>query len=131
MKFKFLPTSSGLAELIQLVFVQYVSPNNVLLIDSNYSSVSFTGSFNTVDTKTILNDPWFSSINTLLIKKYSNLLGNYPQIVSLQEAQPYFKIVYQFADTNYSFIVLYDYFQNRILQGNLTSLKTVTTYTQA
>lgn len=131
MKFKFLPTSSGLAELIQLVFVQYVSPNNVLLIDSNYSSVSFTGSFNTVDTKTILNDPWFSSINTLLIKKYSNLLGNYPQIVSLQEAQPYFKIVYQVADTNYSFIVLYDYFQNRILQGNLTSLKTVTTYTQA
>ena len=131
MKFKFLPTSSGLAELIQLVFVQYVSPNNVLLIDSNYSSVSFTGSFNTVDTKTILNDPWFSSINTLLIKKYSNLLGNYPQIVSLQEAQPYFKIVYQFADTNYSFIVLYDYFQNRILHGNLTSLKTVTTYTQA
>jgi hypothetical protein len=131
LKFKFLPTSSGLAELIQLVFVQYVSPNNVLLIDSNYSSVSFTGSFNTVDTKTILNDPWFSSINTLLIKKYSNLLGNYPQIVSLQEAQPYFKIVYQFADTNYSFIVLYDYFQNRILQGNLTSLKTVTTYTQA
>jgi hypothetical protein len=131
LKFKFLPTSSGLAELIQLVFVQYVSPNNVLLIDSNYSSVSFTGSFNTVDTKTILNDPWFSSINTLLIKKYSNLLGNYPQIVSLQEAQPYFKIVYQVADTNYSFIVLYDYFQNRILQGNLTSLKTVTTYTQA
>lgn len=131
MKFKFLPTSSGLAELIQLVFVQYVSPNNVLLIDSNYSSVSFTGSFNTVDTKTILSDPWFSSINTLLIKKYSNLLGNYPQIVSLQEAQPYFKIVYQVADTNYSFIVLYDYFQNRILQGNLTSLKTVTTYTQA
>ena len=131
MKFKFLPTSSGLAELIQLVFVQYVSPNNVLLIDSNYSSFSFTGSFNTVDTKTILNDPWFSSINTLLIKKYSNLLGNYPQIVSLQEAQPYFKIVYQVADTNYSFIVLYDYFQNRILQGNLTSLKTVTTYTQA
>jgi hypothetical protein len=131
LKFKFLPTSSGLAELIQLVFVQYVSPNNVLLIDSNYSSVSFTGSFNTVDTKTILNDPWFSSINTLLIKKYSNLLGNYPQIVSLQEAQPYFKIVYQVADTNYSFIVLYDYFQNRILQGNLTSLRTVTTYTQA
>jgi len=131
LKFKFLPTSSGLAELIQLVFVQYVSPNNVLLIDSNYSSVSFTGSFNTVDTKTILSDPWFSSINTLLIKKYSNLLGNYPQIVSLQEAQPYFKIVYQVADTNYSFIVLYDYFQNRILQGNLTSLKTVTTYTQA
>ena len=114
-----------------MVFVQYVSPNNCLLIDSNFSSLSFTGLFNTVDTKTILNDPWFSSINILLIKKYSNLLGNYPQIVSLQEAQPYFKIVYQVADTNYSFIVLYDYFQNRILQGNLTSLKTVTTYTQA
>jgi hypothetical protein len=130
LKFQVLPISSNLNSIVENVLVQYISSNNCLLIDSNYSSLSSNLTYLSIDTKTAINDVYISSINALLIKKYNNLLGNAPTIVSLDEALPYYKLVYQVSNSNYSFIILYDYFQNRILQGNLTIYKLMT-YTQA
>jgi hypothetical protein len=81
--FKILPISSNLSTIIEDVLVQCVSSNNYLLIDSNYSSLNSNASFIAIDPKIILTDVWVSSINTLLIRKYNNLLGNNPIIVSL------------------------------------------------
>jgi hypothetical protein len=128
--FKVLPISSGLTSVIETVLVQYISTNNCLLIDSNYTGLSSNLSWNALDNKAILSDPFIAAINTLLLNKYGNLLGKSPTIVSLALALPYYQVVYQVDSTNYSFIILYDYFQNRILQGNLTTSKSVTTYTQ-
>lgn len=130
LSFKVLPVSSALSSVVQNVLVQYISTNNCLLIDSNYSALNTTLAWNALDNKAILSDPFISAINTLLINKYGNLLGKSPTIVSIALALPYYQLVYQIESTNYSFVILYDYFQNRILQGNLTTSKSVTTYTQ-
>lgn len=131
LSFKVLPVSSALISVIETVLVQYISTNNCLLINSNYSALNSTFTWNALDNTVILSDTFISAINTLLINKYNNLLGNIPTIVSIAVAPPYYQLVYQVDSTNYSFIVLYDYFQNRILQGNLTTSKAVTTYTQS
>jgi hypothetical protein len=131
LSFRVLPVSSGLTPIIQTVIVQYISTNNCLLIDSSYSNLNGTLNWTATDNRAILSDSFISAINTLLINKYSNLLGRSPTIVSLALALPFYQIVYQVDTTNYSFIILYDYFQNRILQGNLTTSRSVTTSTQA
>lgn len=112
--FRVLPVSSPLVSIVQTVFVQYVGPNNCLLIDSNYTNIT-APAWTNLDNKAILTNPFLSAINTLLVRKYANLLGSNPTIVSLAQALPYYQMVYRVDSTNYSFIVLYDYFQNRIL----------------
>jgi hypothetical protein len=128
---KVLPVSSGLTSIVENVLVQYIGPKNCLLIDSNYSGLSSNLSWTAIDNKAILSDPFIAAINGLLRQKYGNLLGSNPTIASLAEALPYYQVVYQVDSTSYSFIVLYDYFQNRILQGNLTTYKAVSTSSQS
>jgi hypothetical protein len=53
-------------------------------------------------------------------------LGTTPSILSIAQQPPLYQITYQASESNYSFYVLYDYLQNRIISGNITINKQTT-----
>ena len=78
MKFQVVSVSSKSNPVVQDVLVQYVGSKNCLLIESNYSSLSDNITYASVNPSIASSDVWLGSINSLLVKKYGNLLGSNP-----------------------------------------------------
>jgi len=95
-----------------------VERNIFKLIDSNYSSavLGSTLPLQTVNSLSILDDVWLHKINNIIMAQYGNLLGQQPSILSIEQRPPFYKISYQASgNSNYTFLILYDYLQNRII----------------
>ena len=69
--------------------------------------------------RSIVNDPWALRIHQMLQGRYYSQLSQ-ARLVELYKAEPYFKLVYEKGRMKWSFIALYDYFQKRIIAGNVT-----------
>ena len=102
--------------LVQTVYIQ-VGANSYQLIDSNYSSAVLSSplSLQAIDSLTILDDVWLHKINNIIMAQYGNLLGRQPSIHSIAQRAPFYKISYQTGTSTYTFMILYDYLQNRII----------------
>jgi hypothetical protein len=105
--------------LIQAVYIQSLGNGAYQLLDSNYSQLQ-PPALKTINPLAILNDVWLPRINSLIINQYSNFLGQRPSILSISQQEPYYQFRYQVADNNYTFFVMYDFIQNRIIHGNIT-----------
>ena len=108
--------------LVQTVYVQLIGLNSYKLIDSNYSTAELTSStpLQTVSSLSILDDVWLHKINNIILNQYADLLGAQPSILRIAQRPPFYKLTYQAGGNTYTFIILYDYFQNRIIRGNIT-----------
>ena len=62
----------------------------------------------------------------MLLRRYATQLQR-TNLVEIYKAEPYFRFVYEVGNIKWSFVVLYDYFQQRILEGNVTQTETTTT----
>lgn len=105
--------------LIETVYLQSLGNGAYQLLDSNYSQLQ-PPALKTIDPLAILNDVWLPRINSLIINQYSNFLGQRPSILSISQQEPYYQFRYQVAENNYTFFVMYDFIQNRIIHENIT-----------
>lgn len=87
--------------------------NTYKLIDTNYTQT--TGTLSPSNPNLIATDQWLIKINNLIIKAYNNYIGNNPTLVKLSVNIPYYQLVYNVGDSDYTFIVLYDFILNRLI----------------
>ena len=68
-------------------------------------------------------DAFVTNVNKLLLSNYGNILGPNAAVVDVLTSPPYYQLVYQTLQYNYTFTVLYDYLQGRIIQATASSAK--------
>ncbi len=71
----------------------------------------------------ILSDTYLTNINNNILNKYSDILGSKAAIVDIKSSPPYYQITYQVDNSNYSFLLLYDYLQDKVVRANITTNK--------
>ena len=106
--------------IVQIISVERIGANSYRVIDSKYSQDVSRGSFVSVDSQNIFENTWVHKVNQIIMKKYGNLLGMQPSILSIEENPPLYKIVYESGTTTFTFLILYDFLLNRIIEGNIT-----------
>lgn len=112
LKFKILSVSTT-SSIIEDIYIQVMGSNTYKLIDTNYTQT--TGTLSPSNPNLIATDQWLIKINNLIIKAYNNYIGNNPTLVKLSVNIPYYQLVYNVGDSDYTFIVLYDFILNRLI----------------
>lgn len=103
------------SNLIENVYIQYLNGNQYKFLESNYS-VSTNGiSWTKMSPMSMQTDQWLINIHSILINEYNNLIGNSPKIIGVALSPPFYQLQYQVNDSNYTFFVIYDYLQSRII----------------
>ena len=108
--------------LTQEAYVQMTSDMSYQLLSSNFSSPP-QPNFTRTNLKAATSDAFVSNVNKLLLSNYGNILGPNAAVVDVLTSPPYYQLVYQTLQYNYTFTVLYDYLQGRIIQATASSAK--------